>query len=397
MTEAGETARESSSGPTLREALPGLIGLLVAGFLAVTTELLPVGVLPAIGEAFDVEESVAGLLVSAYAVMVAALAVPLTILTRKLPRKPLLLALMATFAVSNALVAVAPTFEVVVAGRVVGGLTHALFFSVSIGYSARLVDRIWMGRAMAVVGSGISAGLILGVPLMTSLASALGWRVAFATLAVLGLASTVGVSRILPPVGNDVPAREAGTSGGHGRLAAAVSANGLTFLGQFTLYTFISLVLLGSGADERAIGPLLLGLGLCGLAGLWFAGRTLDRNPRFGAVAVLAVTSLAIVAVGVGYPSLAAVVIAAAIWGAAFGAVPSVFQSVAVRTHSTSGEMAGAWVNATSNAGIAGGAALGALLLDRGGVDDLPWAAATITALALVVVLFARQTFSRTP
>ena len=397
MDDASGSARRPGDGPRLREALPGLIGLLVAGFLAVTTELLPVGVLPAIGEAFDVEESVAGLLVSAYAVMVALLAVPLTILTRTLPRKPLLLALMATFALSNALVAVAPTFEVVVAGRVVGGLTHALFFSVSIGYSARLVDRAWMGRAMAVVGSGISAGLILGVPLMTSLASALGWRVAFATLAVLGLMSTVGVSRILPPVSSHVPAREPGTSGAYGPLVAAVSANGLTFLGQFTLYTFISLVLLWSGADERAIGPILLGSGLCGLVGLWFAGRTLDRNPRFGAVAVLAVAILAISCVGVGYPSLVAVVIAAAVWSATTGAVPSLFQSVAVRTQSTSGELAGAWVNATSNAGIAGGAALGALLLDRGGVDDLPWAAAAITGLALMVVLFARRSFSAIP
>ncbi|PRC53497.1 MFS transporter, partial [Mycobacterium sp. ITM-2017-0098] len=84
-----------------------------------------------------------------YAVMVAALAVPLTVLTTRFRRKPLLLLTLAGYAVSNAMVAAAPVFAVVAAGRVVGGITHALFFSLCIGYVPRLVSGAYVGRALA--------------------------------------------------------------------------------------------------------------------------------------------------------------------------------------------------------------------------------------------------------
>src|ERR1041384_3820913 len=134
-------APERTAGQGLRESLPGLLSLALASFLAVTTEVLPVGLLPDIGATFAVPDSVTGLLVSLYAVMVATLAVPLTVLTTRFARKPLLLTTVAGYALSNALVAMAPVFAVVAAGRTVGGVTHALLFSLVIGYAPRLVSR----------------------------------------------------------------------------------------------------------------------------------------------------------------------------------------------------------------------------------------------------------------
>ncbi|MEK8226802.1 MFS transporter [Oerskovia sp. M15] len=124
---------------------PGILALMLATFLAITTELLPVGLLPLIGDELDVSESTAGLLVTVYALMVAALAVPLTLATVRLPRKGLLLGTLLAYTASNALVALAPTFAVVATGRAVGGIAHALFFSVSIGYGARLVRPLFTG------------------------------------------------------------------------------------------------------------------------------------------------------------------------------------------------------------------------------------------------------------
>ncbi len=135
----------------LRSRLPGLLSLAMASCLAVTTEMLPVGLLPDIGATFSMPESVTGLLVTLYAMMVAALAVPLTVATTRFDRRPLLLATLLGYVVSNVLVAAAPTFAVVAAGRAVGGLTHALFFSLTIGYVPRLVARADVGRALAIV------------------------------------------------------------------------------------------------------------------------------------------------------------------------------------------------------------------------------------------------------
>ena len=282
---------DTTRSTDLRTNLGGLLALAVASCLAVTTEMLPVGLLPGIAASFDMGTSTTGLLVSLYAVMVATLAVPLTIATTRLPRKPLLLTTLLLYVVSNVLVAVAPSFAVVAAGRAIGGLTHALFFSLCIGYVPRLVGRAHVGRALAIAAGGASAGFVLGVPLSTSLGTAVGWRSAFGVLAVLAAATLLLVAKLLPPVARDNPARGAESHQGRRQLACVIGSNTLTFLGQFTLYTFISVVLLHAGARPTLIGPVLLLCGACGLVGLWFAGSTLDRNPRRTTLVVLGLWS----------------------------------------------------------------------------------------------------------
>jgi predicted MFS family arabinose efflux permease len=385
-------AADRVTGQGLRESLPGLLSLALASFLAVTTEVLPVGLLPDIGASFALSDSVTGLLVSLYAVMVAALAVPLTVATSRFARKPLLLTTVLGYALSNALVAAAPLFAVVAIGRTVGGITHALFFSLMIGYAPRLVSRADVGRALAVAGGGASAGMVLGVPLTTSLGTAAGWRASFTLLAAASILTFVLVGRLLPSVDHE---RVSGDSVGTGRgaLAAISASNLLSFLGQFTVYTFVSVLLLSSGVSAAFVGPILFACGACGLLALWWVGRNLDRSPRRTTVVVLAVVIGAVVMLGSTWPTLVTVIVATAVWNGAFGGLPSIYQACAVRTHALSPELAGAWVNATANAGIAGGAAIGAGLLQTAGLSSLPWAGASLMSLGLAVVVLSRKAF----
>ena len=385
-------AADRASGEGLRESLPGLLSLALAAFLAVTTEVLPVGLLPDIGATFAISDSVTGLLVSLYAVMVATLAVPLTVATSRFARKPLLLTTLLGYALSNALVAAAPAFALVAIGRTVGGITHALFFSLLIGYAPRLVSRADVGRALALAAGGSSAGMVLGVPLCTSLGTAAGWRASFAVLTALSLLTVALVSRLLPSVSH-TPGSRAPARRGRGQLAAVSASNLFSFLGQFTVYTFVSVLLLSSGVSPAFVGPILLACGACGLLALWWVGRNLDRSPRRTAVVVLAVVIGAVVVLGSTWPSLVAVIVATAVWNGAFGGLPSIYQACAVRSHALSPELAGAWVNATANAGIAGGAAIGAGLLQTAGLSSLPWVAASLIGLGLVVILLSRRAF----
>lgn len=375
-----------------RQAAAALFALAVAGFLAVTTEMLPVGLLPRIGEAFSISESVSGLLVGLYAVMVALLAVPLTSATQRLPRKLLLLATLMGYAASNAAVAAAPAFAVVAVGRTLGGVTHALFFSLLIGYAPRLVSPSHLGRALALVSGGTTAGLVLGAPLSTSLGTAFGWRTPFVVLAVASVLTCLLVAKLLPRVAHEDEAFRPQRSGRRALVAVSAS-NAVTFLGQFSLYTFISVVFLTSGFSHVLIGPLLLVCGLCGLAGLWYVGRHLDHRPRRTAVVVFVVCIAAIVALGSAWPAGIGVVVAAAVWNGAFGGVPALFQAGSVRTRAVSPEMAGAWTNATANAGIAGGAAVGSGVLGVAGVSALPWVSAGLLLAALALIVLSPRAF----
>lgn len=392
-TPYGAQMTDARRGPDgLREARTGLLTLSLAVFAAVTTELLPVGLLPRIGATFDVPDARVGLLVSAYAVMVATLSVPLALVTRRLPRKALLLATLGGYVVSNLAAAVAPTFVVLGGARVVGGVAHALFFSICIGYSARLVPPAQTGRAMALVSVGVSGGLVLGVPLATVLGTALGWRMAFAGLGALVIGVLWLAAAVLPPIqapvsrGRDHPGRRT-------ELAAVVTANGFTYLGNFVIYTFISPLLLASGASPTSVGPVLLAFGLCGLGGLRIMATRLDPHPWASALVIPAAMTGGIVAVGLAFPALWPVIAAAAVWCAAFGPAASLYQSGSVRVDAVAPEVAGAWINASANAGIAAGAAIGGLVLDAYGLQEVVWVAAGLVAAGGLIPLVARPAF----
>ena len=284
----------------------------------------------------------AGLLVSAYAVMVAVLSVPLALATRRLPRKPVLLATIGGYGVSNVVAALAPTFGVLAAGRVIGGITHALFFSVCIGYAARLVPATQTGRAMALASVGVSGGLVLGVPLSTALGAALGWRAAFGGLAVLVALVLVMAAVVLPPVdgprGDDAAAPGAASQprhGGHGERPHLPR-----HLRPLHLRQHPAARLRGG----RALGrPTLLLFGVCGLVGLRVAAAQLDHRPRGSAILDPCADGCGLAAPW-RWPTRgsAPVVVAGMVWLAAFGPAASLYQSASVRTTASSPETAGA-------------------------------------------------------
>ena len=350
----------------LRKNLPGLWSLGLASCLAVTTEMLPVGLLPDIGHTFAVSDSVTGLLVSLYAVMVATLAVPLTLATSRFARKPLLLATLLGYALSNALVAAAPYS----ASSRPDGQSAASPTPCS-SPSSSATSRDWshradVGRALALVGGGASAGFVVGVPLSTTLGTAVGWRSSFAVLAVMAVLTFALVSRLLPGVAHE-PTAHRPDRRGRRQLTAVSMSNMLTFLGQFTVYTFISVVLLASGSHRCSSARSCSYAAPAAFSGygtsVEISTRTRDE-PRCSSWR----RSSARWSYSVGRDRLlVAVMLAAAVWNAAFGGVPSIYQACAVRTHAVSPEMAGAWTNATANVGIAGGAAIGAgLFPDHG-------------------------------
>lgn len=146
QSEQLEPSEQPGSALTTTTRL-GLFGLAASVFAGVTTEMLPVGLLPDMAQSLGRSEAQIGLLVGIYAAMVALLSVPLAALTRRVPRKRLLMVTVGCYALSNLVCAIAPGFAVLAFGRAIGGATHALFFAVAIGYGSRLAPPAQTGRA----------------------------------------------------------------------------------------------------------------------------------------------------------------------------------------------------------------------------------------------------------
>lgn len=374
----------------------GLGALVLSTFVAITTEVVPVGLLPQLSRAFSVSEAVTGLLVTVYAALVAVLAIPLTRLTGRLPRKPLLLGTIVLYSIGNAMIALAPGFAVVCLGRAVGGVAHALFFSVLSAYAASLVPPKVQGRALAIAASGASLGYVLGVPLITSIGAAFDWRVAFGALSLGGLLAGAATAMALPAVGiAGAPSEEA--RGPRRALVSAGVVNALAFFGHYALYTYVSSVLLDAGVAEGAIGAALFLFGATGVIGLWLAGIVIDRRPRAGFIGALVLAAVCTAALLLLQASTAGTVTAVSAWVVGFGAIPVFCTAACLRARSLSPDLSSAVNNAASNVGIGLGAAVGGIAFAASGVPAVVVLAAASFALSAVLVLVLRRGFPPRP
>jgi len=379
-----------------RFPLPALLVISGAIFASVSSEFLPTGLLPDIAGELHVSVSQVGLLVTVFALTVVVSTAPLTALTLRFPRKWLMVAALGVLVCANLLCAIAPGYAFLAVGRVLGGLAHGVFWSVTGPYSTRLVSQRHLSRAVAVTQAGGSAAFVLGVPIGTALGHALGWRLSFAVMAGVVLVFLVLVVVALPPVSHVVPLAtgEIAVPARRDRTLPAlviVAATTLLInLGQNSFYTYIvPWTTHVGGVPSGDVGGILFAYGLAGAVGLVIAGVFGDRYPRGAILMLLAGIVVAVLGLGVLAPDdPSRVVVGLAIWSIAFGGIPSLLQSRMM--HSVSARLrdtASAWVTISFNLAIGGGALLGGVLLDRLGIAVLPFTEAVLILAAIAVIL----------
>ena len=362
--------------------------LTLATFAAVTAETLPVGLLSMIASDLSTTESRVGLLVSAYAVVVAVASLPLTALLARWPRRWALTGLLTGYAVGNAVFAATDSYAVAVLARLLAGLAHAGFFSVAVGAAVSLVPPDRAGRATAWVFGGTTLAFAAGVPAGTALGTAVGWRWAFAGIAALLLLLGVLAAALLPASPPPAAAEPAPLRQVLRRrpvvLVAATTA--LLTLGHYTAFTYLSPIVTAAGVDTDRVSLVLLGYGVAGAVGLALAGALVDRFPR-PALLVAAGLTAATLGVVAAPGSIAVLVVAVVVWGVAFGSLPTLLQAAARRAAPDAGDAAPGLTNAMFNVGIAGGGVLGARVLLVAQPPALALAGAALAAAALVLVL----------
>ncbi len=372
------------------ERMPYLILAVLAGtvFIAITTEVLPVGLLPVISRDLGTSDSRTGLLVSAYALVVAVGSIPLTALIVRWPRRRVLIGLLLLYALSNVLTAAAGDYWIALGARLLGGLAHAGFFSAVFAAAVAVSPAARSGRATAIVASGTGLGLACGVPLGTAFGTAVGWRWAFLACAAVMLLLAGATALVMPR--SDAPATaEIGTPimtaiRGRALIMVAVMIVVLT-LGHYTAYTYVSPMLLRDGVGVSTISVVLAGYGVAGIAGLVLTGTVVDRRPRAALYGAIVLTVACLLAVGLIHQPIGATIVVAA-WGFAFGMLPTLIQAVALRAVPHSPDAAPAVVNSAFNVGIAGGALIGARELLVAAPSALALTGAGLAAAALLAL-----------
>jgi len=370
-----------------------MLVLATIAFTAITTELLPSGLLPQISSGLNVSEPVAGYLAAAYAAVIVVTVVPAARLLGKIPRHALLVGLVLTFAASNAMVGLAPDFTSAMIARLVGGLAHGLLWTTMAPFVTRVVPVDKVGKALAIVFSGNSLGLAIGAPVGTALGGLLGWRAAFMVLAGFGLILTVLAFFLLPRVQRSSDAvrpslRKAIAQPGVKPVAIAWP---LLVLAHFALFTYIAPFIREAGFPDYAISLSLTVLGGSGLLGIWIAGLTVDSRPRRSLLMTTTAIALSMFFLPLAVGNFAVALVLMTVWGAGLGAIGIYNQSAILRAGGEYQEAANGLTVLTIQLGITVGALYGSAALVVGGPLLVPVAAALPVVAAWIITLAGKK------
>jgi MFS transporter, DHA1 family, inner membrane transport protein len=377
--------------PAIRRPVPALAALTAATFLYVTTEMLPVGLLAPIGADLGVSEARVGLLVTAYALVVVVASIPLTYLTRAVPRRVLLGTLLAGYVVSSLGSALAGSYGALMATRVVTALGQAVFWSVVVPIAAGLFPAEVRGRALAVLFGGVSVATVVGVPAGTWVGQHLGWRWSFAVLAAAGAVALVALAATLPPDGSRlVDPTGPGSQPDGRRFSALIAMAVLATTGAFAFFTYLSPYLTDvAGISAGLLSVVLLLRGLAGIGGVAVAGALVDARPRLSIALPVAVQAAALLVL-VHPPGPVAVVVLVALTGYAFAAFTTPLSTRILQTAPIRLDLATSVSSTAVNVGITLGALIGSALLDGPGVRTAALAGGLLTLAALALVALDR-------
>ncbi|MFI5985418.1 Cmx/CmrA family chloramphenicol efflux MFS transporter [Streptomyces sp. NPDC051555] len=368
-----------------------VLGLSV--FALGTSEFMLSGLLPPIAEDMGVSIPQAGLLISAFAIGMVVGAPLLAVATLRLPRRTTLVSLISLFGLGQVAGALAPTYELLFASRIVSALACAGFWAVGAAVAIAMVERHQRARAMAVMIGGLSIANVLGVPAGAFLGEHLGWRSAFWSVGVASAIALVGILALIPPIPlpDEKPrlVRELAIYRDR-QVWLSIGVTALAAGGVFCAFSYLSPLLTDVAGLDAGWVPWILGLfGVGALVGTTVGGRVADAH-LFGVLlwgisaSTVFLTALALLASA----QVAAIALAFLLGFSAFFTAPA----LNARMFNVAGAaptLAGATTTAAFNLGNTGGPWLGGTVIDAGwGFAATAWAGAamTVTAIALAVV-----------
>ena len=259
-----------------------LLALAINAFAIGSTEFISVGLMPMIVNTFNISLSRAGLTVSLYALGVTVGAPLLTILTGTWNRKTLMVSIMGLFILGNLLSAFAPTFLLLLVGRVLASLAHGIFMSISTVIAADVVRPEKRASAIALMFTGLTVATVIGVPLGTFIGQHSNWHMSFVFIVVIGLIGLIATS-ILVPKGMPIPGKI--NLSGLARIFTNKSILMSLFItafgygGTFAAYTYLTPILEGTFRfSASTVVIILVAYGVMVAIGNSLGGHLANKN-----------------------------------------------------------------------------------------------------------------------
>jgi MFS transporter, DHA1 family, inner membrane transport protein len=378
---------------SLKSKMPLQVWILTLSAFAIgTAEFVIAGVLPQVAGSLGITEGQAGNLITAYALAIVVGGPILTLWLGRFEKRRVLIGLMALFIAGNLIGAVTTNYTLLLISRVIAGLTQGPFYGIGAVVATKLVSDKLAGQAVGQMFAGLTLANVLGVPLGTWIGNALGWNMTFLVISLLGLITTLAIAVFVPAQGQDGSApdiRGQLTAFRDRNLLASLAITALGWVGFMTFYGYIAPLaerVAGFSAADLTWVLVVVGIGL--VIGNMLGGLTADANLRLSLILWPAAMIASLIVAGLVAPFKWPFLAAAFVFGiASFANVPPMQMRV-MRYGKAAPELAAtANISAFNIANALGGLIGGAVVDSLFGASAIPFAAAIVPAVALLLIL----------
>ncbi|MEZ8388579.1 MFS transporter [Vibrio splendidus] len=379
-----------------KEKIPFQVWILtLAAFAIGTAEFVIAGILPQIATSLSITEGQAGYLISAYALAIVIGGPILTIYLARFNKKMVLIGLMALFIIGNVLSALAPSYPLLLASRVIAGLVQGPFYGIGAVVATNLVSEKMAGRAVGQMFAGLTLANVLGVPAGTWVSLQFGWHTTFFTVAALGTIAMLAILTSIKSTGHS-EAKDIKTqllAFKNPMLLISLAITAFAWSGFMTLYGYLAPIAMHiTGYSQESVTWILVIVGVGLIIGNTLGGRSSDKNlgkaSMFWAIAMI----VSLVVVGLVVDNKTLFVAAAFVFGiASFANVPAM--QLRVMNHGGEGQELAATANISAfNLANAFGGFLGGMVLDSQlGAGMIPFAAVVVPIVGLFLIAKANR------
>lgn len=367
-----------------------VIVMAISAFIFNTTEFVPIALLSDIGHSFAMPVETVGHMITIYAWIVAILSLPAMLATAHIERRKLLIGLFVIFIVGHAVSVTAQSFAMLLVGRALIALAHAVFWSITASLVVRVAPKDRQTKALGLLSMGSALATVLGLPLGRMIGQWLGWRMTFGTIGVAALLAMIMVWWILPKL----PSKDVGSAASlpsifnNIPLLTVYTLTVLCVTAHFTAYSYIEPYMLTiSQFSEQFATVILLSFGLAGLLASWLFGHFYDRFPRAFLISAMATLLFSLLA-SAWLPHVPILwLVLAMLWGLAITAISLAFQLRVLQLAPNATDVAMSIFSGIYNIGIGGGAFVGGLVIASLGLAMVGYVGAGIALIAMVCLM----------
>ncbi len=368
----------------------------VSAFIMNTTEFVPVALLSDIAQDFSITTAETGWMLTLYAWIVAAMSLPLMLLTSRFERKSLLLALFAVFIASHVLSVFAWSFQVLLISRVGIALSHAIFWSITAAIAIRVAPEGKKALALSVLATGTSLAMVLGVPLGRLIGQWFGWRATFGGIGLIAFIVFILQARLLPTLPSmfEGSFRKIPELLKNPLLVSLYVLILIVFTAHYTAYSYIEPFMREVGAiSENSATFVLLLFGVAGIMGSVIFSRWGDRfNTRLMLISTILIL-LSMLTLLLAVTSVWALSLIALLWGAALMLLIISMQAKVIMVDVNAQDMLMSMFSGIINLGIGTGALFGGYAVTHISISSVGYVGAAIASIALLLMLYMIKRF----